>query len=99
MARMLPESPVETESNAERRLFDFATRRPTRSSPSTRSPGSSRARTAARNKEQRIYRGEVIEMMGALADIKMAVFRILRYIEGEDDDEEEETEEGDPPDA
>ena len=38
-------------------------------------------------------------MMGALADIKMAVFRILRYIEGEDDDEEEETEEGDPPDA
>ena len=51
------------------------------------------------DEEQGIYRGEVIEMMGALADIKMAVFRILRYIEGEDDDEEEETEEGDPPDA
>jgi hypothetical protein len=39
-----------------------------------------------------IYRGEVIEMMGAIADIRVAVFEILRYIEGEDDESEEEEE-------
>jgi hypothetical protein len=49
--------------------------------------------------ERGIYRGEVQDIIGALADIKMAVFRILRYIEGEDEDEEEEEEEGNPPDA
>ena len=49
--------------------------------------------------EQGIYRGEVTEMIGALADIKVAVYRILRYIEGEDNDEEEEPEEDRPPDA
>jgi hypothetical protein len=49
--------------------------------------------------EQGIYRDEVQDILGALADIKMAVFRILGYIEGEDQDEEEEEEEGDPPDA
>ena len=50
------------------------------------------------DEEQGIYRGEVQDILGALADIKMAVFRILGYIEGEDDDEEE-AEEGDTPDA
>jgi len=50
------------------------------------------------DEEQGIYRGEVIEMMGALADLKVAVLRILGYIEGEDEDEEEE-EEDRPPDA
>ena len=46
--------------------------------------------------EQGIYRGEVITMMGALADIHVKVSRILAYVEGDDD--EEETEE-DPRDA
>jgi hypothetical protein len=49
--------------------------------------------------EQGIYRGEVTEIMWALADIKVAVLRILGYIEGEDEDEEEEEEEDRPPDA
>jgi hypothetical protein len=35
--------------------------------------------------EQGIYRGEVTEIMWALADIKVAVLRILGYIEGEDE--------------
>jgi hypothetical protein len=48
--------------------------------------------------EQGIYRGEVIDMIGALADIKVAVQRILSYIEGEDEKEEEE-EEDHPPHA
>ena len=47
--------------------------------------------------QQGIYRGEVIEMIGALADIKVAVFEILGYIRGDDDEEEEAEEE--PPDA
>jgi hypothetical protein len=51
------------------------------------------------DEEQGIYRGEVTEMIGALADIKVAVLRILSYIEGEDEDEEEAEEEGRPPDA
>jgi hypothetical protein len=49
--------------------------------------------------EQGIYRDEVQDIIGALADIKMAVFLILGYIEGEEDDDEEEAEEGDTPDA
>lgn len=39
---------------------------------------------------QGIYREEVFLMMGSLADIHVAVQRILGYIEGEDDEEEEE---------
>ena len=53
------------------------------------------------DEEQGIYRGEVTDMIGALADIKVAVLQILRYIEGEDEDEEEEEEEEEedrPPD-
>lgn len=46
--------------------------------------------------EQGIYRSEVIDMIGALADIKMAVLEILSYITGEDDEEETEEE---PPDS
>jgi hypothetical protein len=52
------------------------------------------------DEERGIYRGEVIEIMGAVADIRVDVRKVLWYIEGEDDDEwEEETEEdpsGDP---
>lgn len=39
-----------------------------------------------------IYRSEVILMIGALADLRFDVGRILGYIEGEDDGEEEEEE-------
>ncbi len=46
--------------------------------------------------EQGIYRGQVIEIMGALADLKVDVKTILGYIEREDDGEEEEE---DLPDA
>jgi hypothetical protein len=35
-----------------------------------------------------IYRGEVTDIIGALADIKSGVLEILRYIEGEGDEEE-----------
>ena len=42
------------------------------------------------DEEEGIYRDEVMEILGALADIKVAVLRILGYIEGEDDEEEEE---------
>ena len=48
------------------------------------------------DEEQGIYRGEVIEMMGTLADVNVGVRRILNYIEGDDDAEEEED---DLPDA
>jgi len=48
------------------------------------------------DEEEGIYRDEVMEILGALADIKVAVLRILGYIEGEDDEEEEEE---DLPDA
>ena len=37
-----------------------------------------------------IYRGEVMTIMGVLADIDVGVRKILRYIEGEDDEGEEE---------
>jgi hypothetical protein len=46
------------------------------------------------DEEQGIYRGEVLEMMGALADIAVGVQQILTHIEGEDD-----AEEADLPDA
>jgi hypothetical protein len=49
------------------------------------------------DEEQGIYRGEVTEMIGALADIKVAVTKILSYIEGDDDEWEAEEEEEDPP--
>jgi hypothetical protein len=42
------------------------------------------------DEEQGIYRGEVLETMGVLADITVGVRRILGYIEGDDDAEEEE---------
>jgi hypothetical protein len=42
------------------------------------------------DEEQGIYRGEVLEMMGALADISVGVQQILGHIEGDDDAEEEE---------
>jgi len=47
--------------------------------------------------ERGIYRGEVQTIMGALADLRMDVSRILWYIEGDDDEWEEEKEEEDPP--
>jgi len=40
--------------------------------------------------EQGIYRAEVFAIMGALADIGVAVRTILGYIEGDDEDEAEE---------
>jgi len=40
--------------------------------------------------EPGIYRGEVIAIMGAIADLNVKVDRILDYIEGGDDEEEEE---------
>jgi hypothetical protein len=51
----------------------------------------SRAGTlGAVEEEEGIYRDEVTLMLGLLGDIKVAVLRILGYIEGEDDGEEEE---------
>ena len=47
------------------------------------------------DEEQGIYRGEVIAMMGALADIRFKVTKILAYIEGDGDEEEGEEEPGD----
>jgi len=49
------------------------------------------------DEEQGIYRGEVIELMGAIADIRVDVRKILWYIEGDDDEWEEEEETEDPP--
>ena len=40
--------------------------------------------------EQGIYRGEVLAMMGAIADIDVNVRQILRILEGDEDEEEEE---------
>ena len=45
--------------------------------------------------EQGIYRGEVIEMIGALADIRVAEEAILWYIEGDDDEDMEDDDVGD----
>lgn len=39
---------------------------------------------------QGIYCGEVIVIMGAIADLNVKVDRILSYIEGGEDEEEEE---------
>lgn len=39
---------------------------------------------------QGIYRGEVMTMMGVLADIDVNIRAILRYLGGDDDEEEEE---------
>jgi len=47
------------------------------------------------DEEQGIYRGEVMAMMVALADISADTKTILRYIEGDENEEEEE----DLPDA
>ncbi|MBA2642692.1 MAG: hypothetical protein H0U82_07190 [Actinobacteria bacterium] len=47
--------------------------------------------------EQGIYRGEVEDIIGALADLRFDVTKILWYIEGGDDEWEEEEEEEDPP--
>jgi hypothetical protein len=44
------------------------------------------------DEEQGIYRGEVLAMMGALADIGVGVRQILARLDGEDDDGEEEEE-------
>jgi hypothetical protein len=46
--------------------------------------------------EQGIYRGEVLAIMGALADLTVDVRTILRHIEGGDEDEAQEE---DLPDA
>jgi hypothetical protein len=51
------------------------------------------------DEEQGIYRGEVHELMGAVADIRVDVRRILWYIEGDDDEWEEEEEEDPSGDA
>ena len=45
------------------------------------------------DEEQGIYRGEVIEIMGALGDIRVAVETILWYIRN--DDEEDDEDDGD----
>jgi hypothetical protein len=42
------------------------------------------------DEEMGIYRGEVIEIMGALAHLRADVTKIVGYIEGDDDEEEEE---------
>jgi hypothetical protein len=39
--------------------------------------------------EEGIYRDGVITIIGALADIRVAVDRILWYIEGDDEEEED----------
>jgi hypothetical protein len=49
------------------------------------------------DEEHGIYRGEVTTIMGALADLRVDVAKILWYIEGDDDDEWEETEEEEDP--
>jgi hypothetical protein len=42
------------------------------------------------SEEQGIYRGEVLEIMGTLADVVVVVRRILWHIEGDDEEEEAE---------
>ena len=49
------------------------------------------------DEEQGIYRGEVMTMMGKLADIDVNVRRVVAYIFDEEDEDEEEEEEGDRP--
>jgi hypothetical protein len=45
--------------------------------------------------EEGIYREEVLLILGALADIRVGVRTIVRYIEEDDDGEEEEVPEED----
>jgi hypothetical protein len=40
--------------------------------------------------EQGIYRSEVMEIFGALADIESDLIRVLQYLEEDDEQEEEE---------
>jgi hypothetical protein len=40
--------------------------------------------------QQGIYRSEVIEIFGALADIKADLIRVLQYLDEDDEQEEEE---------
>lgn len=58
----------------------------------------SRRRTAAiifgLNEELGIYRGEVLTIMEALADLRVDVTAIRRYLLEEDDEEEEEGSDG-----
>ncbi len=42
------------------------------------------------NEETGIYRGEVVTIVVALADITVKVDRLLSYFEGDDDEEEAE---------
>jgi hypothetical protein len=48
------------------------------------------ARSPGVEEEVGIYRGEVTDIIGALADIKAGIIQIPSYIEGEDDEEEAE---------
>jgi hypothetical protein len=47
------------------------------------------------DEENGIYRGEVMAIMGALADISSDTMRILAILRGEDDDEESDDDEVD----
>jgi hypothetical protein len=49
------------------------------------------------DEEEGIFRDEVQDIIGALADIKFDVKKFLWYIEGDDDEWEEEEETEDPP--
>jgi hypothetical protein len=51
---------------------------------------------ASMDEEAGILRDEVQDIIGALADIKFDVRKILWYIEGDDDESEEEEEAEDP---
>jgi hypothetical protein len=44
------------------------------------------------DEEMGIYRGEVYEIMGSLADLKAEVREIIGYLTDEDEDDEEEEE-------
>lgn len=59
--------------------------------------GSAAGHARTMDEEEGIFRDEVQDIIGALADIKVAVLKILRYIEGDDDEWEEKEEEEDPP--
>ena len=47
------------------------------------------------DEEEGIYRGEVMAIMGALADISSDTMSILAILRGEDDEEDDEDEEVD----
>jgi hypothetical protein len=44
------------------------------------------------DEEEGIYRGEVIEIMGALADISSDTLQILAILRGDDEEDDEEEE-------